>query len=129
MTVNPSLNADNFLYYAIKNYNNPRCNGVKDLKEDLSLFKLLNKHINKYRAIDQLDHRLLVNNIIILRNVWGEFCGPMLFYKIKKENWGAIKSVLVFLDIMPITISVGKNIVNCDTIEQDEILTKRLQSL
>jgi hypothetical protein len=129
MFIPPVLNADNFLFFAIKYYNNPRCNGVKDLREDLSLFKLLNKHINKYRTVDQLDHRLLVNNIIILRNVWGEFLAPMLFYKIKKDNWGAIKSVLLFLNIMPTTVNVGQHVISADAIVEDEILTKRLQSL
>lgn len=123
------LNSDNFLFLAIKFYQNPKCNGISDLKEDLSIFKNTNKHLNKYRETGELSERLLLNNIIILHNVWGQFTSKIIFFKIKKKNWPQIKTVLVYLDRMPEYIYDGERKVYSDEIPLDDELVARLREI
>ena len=46
------LNDENFLIFAIKNYNNPGCEGLSDLEEDLKRFKESIEDFNKAIEID-----------------------------------------------------------------------------
>ena len=47
------LNDDNFLIYAIKNYQNPSCTGMAELEDDLKRFKYLKRLLNKYQKTAQ----------------------------------------------------------------------------
>ncbi len=94
------LNDDNFLMFAIKNYDNPSCNGMSDLEEDLKRFKYLKRLMKRYENTGILSERLILNHLIILYNVFGNSATTMLFYKIEKKYWSHLKTFLVFLNRM-----------------------------
>ena len=48
-----------------------------------------------------LKERLLLNHIIVLNNVFGpDACATLLLYKIQPEFWSALKTFLLFLNIL-----------------------------
>lgn len=95
------LNGDNFLLFAIKNYENPQAVTREDFDKDLSRFRYIKRLLKKYKTTGDLKVHLLVNHFIILYNIFGDATTPMLFYKIDKNLWSAIKTFVVFLDKLP----------------------------
>ena len=87
--------------FAIKHYDNPQCEGEKEFQDDLKRFKYTKRLLRKYYDTGVLKERLLLNHLIVLNNVFGpDACATLLLYKIQKEFWPALKSFLLFLNIL-----------------------------
>ncbi len=87
--------------FAIKHYDNPQCEGEKEFQDDLKRFKYIKRLLRKYYDTGVLKERLLLNHLIVLNNVFGpDACATLLLYKIQKEFWPALKSFLLFLNIL-----------------------------
>ena len=95
------LNEENFLIFAIKNYENPQAVTREDFEKDLSRFRYIKRLLKRYKTGGDLKIHLLINHFIILYNIFGDATTPMLFYKIDKSLWSAIKTFIVFLDKLP----------------------------
>ena len=95
------LNEDNFLLFAIKNYENPQAVTREDFEKDLNHFKYIKRLLKKYRNTGQLKTHLILNHFIILYNVFGEATTPMLFHKIEEDLWPVMKSFIIFLGKLP----------------------------
>ena len=95
------ITQDNFIMYAIKHYNNPQCEGEKEFHDDMKRFKYIKRLLKKYKTTNVLKERLLLNHIIILRNLFGnDACVTLLLFKTQKEYLNALKSFLVFLNMI-----------------------------
>jgi hypothetical protein len=95
------LNEDNFLLFAIKNYENPQAVTKEDFDKDLNHFKYVKRLLKRYKNTGELKVPLLINHFIILYNIFGEAATPMLFFKIEKELWSTIKTFILFLNRIP----------------------------
>tara|TARA_B100000035_G_C20634738_1_gene393986 strand:- start:82 stop:471 length:390 start_codon:yes stop_codon:yes gene_type:complete len=95
------LNEDNFLLFAIKNYENPQAVTKEDFDKDLNHFKYIKRLLKRYRNTGQLKTHLLINHFIVLYNIFGEAATPMLFYKIERDLWDVMKTFIVFLNRLP----------------------------
>ena len=95
------LNKDNFLLFAIRNYDNPHAITKDDFVKDLNHFKYLKRLLRKYHLTGELKSHLLINHFIIIYNIFGDAATPMLFYKIEQDLWSTMKSFLVFLNKFP----------------------------
>jgi hypothetical protein len=95
------LNGENFLLFAIKNYENPQSVTKEDFEKDLNHFKYIKRLLRKYRNTGELKIHLLVNHFIILYNIFGEATTPMLFYKIEQDLWSVMKTFIVFMNKLP----------------------------
>ena len=95
------LNEDNFLLFAIKYHQNPQAVTKKDFEKDLNHFKYIKRLLKRYRNTGELKTHLLVNHFIILYNIFGEAATPMLFFKIDRDLWPAMKSFIIFLNKFP----------------------------
>tara|TARA_B100000287_G_C20343793_1_gene666925 strand:- start:231 stop:626 length:396 start_codon:yes stop_codon:yes gene_type:complete len=104
------LNDDNFLIYAIKNYQNPSCTGMAELEDDLKRFKYLKRLLNKYLKTGEPNERLIINHIILLYNVFGQATTRMLFFKLEEKYWSDLKTFLVFLNRLPIESVYSKRL-------------------
>lgn len=124
------LNNENFLLYAIKAYDRPNCI-MSEFEEDIKRFDYLKRLIYRYREYGELKERLIINHIIILSNVFGPECAArMLFFRLDETSYPIIKTVLIFLNIMPeIVKSInGKHIYSSD-IPLDNTLVKVLRNI
>ena len=95
------LNEDNFLLFAIKNYQNPQAVTKEDFDRDLNHFKYIKRLLKRYKNTGQLKTHLLLNHFIILYNIFGEATTPMLFFKIEEDLWSSMKSFIIFLGRFP----------------------------
>lgn len=94
-----TLNDDNFLLYAAKNYYNPRCIDAEEFYEDLNRLTYIKRLVNRYNRGGDLSERLVLNHITIILNVFGIKPGiKMIEYKIGMNNWHIIKPFLVFIN-------------------------------
>jgi len=92
---------DNFLLFAIKNYENPQAVTKEDFDRDLNHFKYIKRLLKRYKRDGILKTHLLLNHFIILYNIFGEAATPMLFYKIEEDLWSTMKTFVVFLGKLP----------------------------
>ena len=89
------------MMYAIKHYENPQCEGEKEFHDDMKRFKYIKRLLKKYKMGGELKERLLINHIVILRNLFGnEACGTLLLFKTQKEYLSTLKSFLIFLNMI-----------------------------
>jgi hypothetical protein len=95
------LNEDNFLLFAIKNYENPQAVTKEDFEKDLNHFKYIKRLLKRYKKSGELKTHLILNHFIILYNIFGEATTPMLFFKIERELWCTLKSFIIFLNRLP----------------------------
>ena len=92
---------DNIIMFAIKHYDNPQCEGEKEFYDDMKRFKYIKRLLRKHNDTGILKVRLLLNHIIVLKNLFGaEACVTLLLFKIQKEYWETLKSFLLFLNIL-----------------------------
>ena len=83
MKIFDELNRKNFEMFASQNYNNPECLDVEEFKEDLARFKYLKRLLRRYELTEDLQHRLILNHLIVLYNVFGiSAANKMIWYKI-----------------------------------------------
>ena len=87
--------------FALRHYDN-RGASREEFDDDMNRFKYLKRLFRKYDTSKELKHRLIINHIIILANVFGiDAATTLLFFKIDRKHWSLLKTVLVFLHYMP----------------------------
>jgi hypothetical protein len=125
------LNDDNFLMYAMKEYNDIQCTGIEEFYDDLKKIKYIKRLFNIYKNTGQLKERLILNHLIVFYNVFQPKAGTrILFYKIEKTFWPMVKTFLIFLDRMPETIdSIRGETIRTSDIQLDEGIVTRLRSI
>lgn len=124
------LNENNFLMYAIKNYDNPNCTGLNEFYDDLKKFKYVKRLLKKYVAGSILKERLILNHLVVIYNLFGSAATNMLFFKIEKKLWPQLKTFLVFLNYMPLEVIVSKGIeIKESDIPLDEEIIKKLRTI
>ena len=93
------ITPQNVVMYAIKNYDNPQCEGEKEFEDDLKRFKYIKRLLRRYYDTGVLKERLLLNHLIVLNNVFSmEAATTLLLYKIQPTHWPALKSFLIYLN-------------------------------
>ena len=122
---------DNFLMYAMKEYNDIQCTDIEEFYDDLKKIKYIKRLFNIYKNTGQLKERLILNHLIVFYNVFPVQSGTrILFYKIEKSFWPMLKTFLIFLDRMPETIdSIRGEIIRASDIQLDNGIITRLRKI
>ena len=125
------LNDDNFLMFAMREYNNMQCTDVEEFYDDLKKIKYIKRLFNVYKNNGQLKERLILNHFIIFYNVFTVQAGTrILFYKIEKDFWPMLKTFLIYLDRMPDKIeSIRGEVILASDIKLDDGIISRLRSI
>ena len=120
------LNNDNIMMYAMKAYDRPNCI-MSEFKDDMKRFNYLKRLFLRYRKIGELREQLVLNHLVVLYNVFGpEVTSRMLFFKMSKDDYPALKTYLLFLSIMPEKI---RGIKGHDIISSDVPVDKRIADI
>ena len=110
------LNNDNVTIYAVKAYDRPNC-VMSEFKDDMKRFNYLKRLFKRYRKLHELRERLVLNHLVVLCNVFGpEVATRLLFYKMAKDDYPALKTYLMFLSVMPDRVRgiKGQDIISSD---------------
>jgi hypothetical protein len=95
------LTNDNILIYAVKAYDKPNCI-MSEFKEDMKRFNYLKRLFKRYRKVGELREQLVLNHLVVICNVFGpEVATRILFFKMAKDDFPALKTYLLFLSCMP----------------------------
>tara|TARA_B100001778_G_C18547051_1_gene611155 strand:- start:745 stop:1107 length:363 start_codon:yes stop_codon:yes gene_type:complete len=87
--------------FAIRHYDNPHCESEAEFYDDMKRFKYIKRLLRKYHDSLILKERLLLNHIIVLKNLFGpDACVTLLLFKIQPEYWPTLKSFLVYLNLL-----------------------------
>ena len=87
--------------FAKRHYDSPGA-GKEEFEDDMKRFKYLKRLFRKYDTSKDFKARLIVNHIIILANVFGiDAATTLLFFKIDKQHWSMLKTILIFLNYIP----------------------------
>jgi hypothetical protein len=124
------LNEDNLVMYAAKCYTSPNCL-MSEFEGDLKRTKYLTRLFRRYKITKDLKERLILNHIILLNNVFGpEATARILFFKIDEKDYDALKTFLLYLNILPEMVKgiKGKNI-RTDVIQVDMNIAEILRHI
>lgn len=96
------LTEENFLEFCQSCYFNAECSGKNEFVDDLKRIKYVKRllqKVHKHKTLKSIRERLIINHVIILRNVFGEEnTVRILFFKLEPRLHSYLKSFLVFLD-------------------------------
>ena len=112
------LNADNYLLFAMKHYDNPQSVTYEDFQEDMMRFKYLKRLFGRYVKTGTLRNHLILNHLIVLFNVFGDAAIPLLIFKIESQYWSVLKTYLYFLNRLEDGLLTG--------VEYDEYVQEEL---
>ena len=100
--------------FAKRHYDSPGA-GKEQFEDDMKRFKYLKRLFRKYDTSKEFKARLIINHIIILANVFGiDAASTLLFFKIDKQHWSLLKTILIFLNYMPenemVDVQINQNV-------------------
>jgi hypothetical protein len=96
-----NLTSENIMIYAVKAYDKPNCI-MSEFTEDMKRFNYLKRLFKRYRKLNELREQLVLNHLVVIYNVFGpEVASRLLFFKMAKEDYSALKTYMLFLNIMP----------------------------
>lgn len=110
------LTNDNIMIYAVKAYDKPNCI-MSEFKEDMKRFNYLKRLFKRYRKMGELREQLVLNHLVVIYNVFGpEVAARLLFFKMSKDDYSALKTYMLFLNIMPEKVKgiKGHDIISSD---------------
>ena len=122
------LTESTFLLYAMKHYDNPHCSEMSEFEEDMKRFQYLRKLFSRYRQDNDLKERLILNHMIVIYNVFGEYATNMLFMKLN-EYHEFLKPFVEYLNYMPSVIRYDDIEMNKDSIVPDAHILKVLKGI
>ena len=124
-----ALNENNFLLYAIKNYDMKISSSMEEFTNDMKRFQYLKRLFNRYEENGDLQLRLILNHIIVLYNCFGPAASTMLFYKLQDgKSHQYLKTILKFLNRLPRMIFFDEVMIDTNTIDTDKEIEKRLKT-
>lgn len=110
------LNESNILLYAAKCYDKPNCLD-SEFDEDYKRIRYIKRLLQRYRVTGNIKERLLLNHLVVAQNVFGvEATTRMLFLRIDKRDWSALKTFLIYTSAIP---NIVKGIRGEDIISSD----------
>jgi len=121
---------DNIILYCMKAYERPDMI-MSEFKEDMKRFDYLKRLFRRYRKSDELREQLVLNHLVVIYNVFGpEVATRLLFFKMAKEDYPALKTYLLFLNYMPTKVVgiKGQDILSSD-IEVDMRIADALRKI
>jgi len=122
------LTESTFLLYAMKHYDNPHCSEMSEFEEDMKRFQYLRKLFSRYRQDNDLKERLILNHLIVIYNVFGEYATNMLFMKLD-EYHEFLKPFVEYLNYMPSVVRYDDIEMNRDSIVPDAHILKVLKGI
>lgn len=125
------LNDGNFLIYAAKHYDRPHIL-QSEFEDDLRRIKYIKRLLRKYKLSGEFRERLILNHVIILSNVFGvEAAVNMLFFKIDQDDYPQLKTILIYLNYLPLHLKVtfNKYYIRQEEIPVDLSIADRLRKI
>ena len=90
-----------YIQKALNGYQNSQCVSLEEFNEDLARVVTIKKSITRYKNGDDLNIRLLINQFIILFNVFGDTAYQLIKYKIDTTQYPTAFAFLAAINQLP----------------------------
>ncbi len=123
------LTDSNFVLFAARHYDNPKCVNITEFYEDVGRIKSINRLFGRYEKNGELKCRLILNHIRVLYNVFEhEALTKMLCFRLCKYLH-YLKPFLILLNYWPAKIEVGNIIVIDSCVHMDQCIVEALRKI
>jgi len=123
------LTESNFMIYAARHYDNPRCVSEAEFHEDVGRIKSISRLFGRYDKTGELKHRLILNHIRVLYNVFEhEAMTKMLCFRLSRYLH-YLKPFLVLLHYWPSRVEVGNLVVVDSCVSMDKGVVEALRTI
>ena len=125
------LTNKNYLLYAAKSYENVNCSDTKEFYEDLERIIYIKKIFNKYIRTGEIQHRLVLNHLTILYNIFDNTALTRILFLRLDKYYSVLKPFLILLNLNPeIVININNiNKIYTSDIVMDEGIIKILRQI
>ena len=94
------IDSKSYPLFVVKNYTNDKLLDVTEFNKDAKLFKNVKSNINRYYNKNNIDLKLIINQIVTLQNQFEPIAvSRILFYLIKRDQHCILISLLSFLNL------------------------------
>jgi hypothetical protein len=123
------LTDSNFVLYAARHYDNPRCVNESEFYEDVGRIKSVNRLFGRYEKTGELKYRLILNHLRVLYNVFEhEALTKMLCFRLNRYLH-FLKPFLVLLNYWPARVEVGNVVVVDSCVPMDRGIVEALRKI
>jgi hypothetical protein len=92
---------EDFLTFALENYDNPQCSSLEEFYEDIDRIKYLKRLMNRDDGDTAQRNRLIINHLIVITNVFGiEVGNRILFHRMEEKFHSKLKTFLYYLNVL-----------------------------
>ena len=105
------LTEKTFLSRALHCYDNPQCVTLDEFESDLNKFSRVKKLITAYLNGQELNEKLLLNQLVVLYNVFGLDTTDFLLFKLNEEHYKVLFPFLILLNRMPDDVLIDHPVV------------------
>lgn len=109
---------DNFLVFCMHHYDNPHCADIKEFEEDVKRIRKLKRFFRKYELTGELDDRQIMNQMVVIYNVFGARGTDILFLKLGEYSSFMIPFMKA-LNYLPAYICINNRVIHLKVIETD----------
>jgi len=90
---------EDLVIFAAKHYYSPKGRiDPEEFYDDLKRFKYIKRLVNRYLETGRLSERLVLNHIIVIFNVFGNYASlRMLGMRLDQNHWPVVKPFLSYL--------------------------------
>ncbi len=92
-----------YIQRAMHSYSNIQCISLDEFNDDLNRIVTIKKAITRYKNGDEINVRLLLNQFIILFNVFGDTAFDMIKYKLDESHYTVAFAFLAAINRLPET--------------------------
>lgn len=110
---------NDYLIKAMHVYENRAAISFDEFKEDLYRIITIRKFITKYQAGEEINVRGMLNNFVVLFNVFGSGAFDLIKYKLPKSQYPVAFAFLVQLNRLP----------ESEMILLDQVIVQKLREL
>jgi hypothetical protein len=122
------ITEENYIEYCKANYNNIHCLNEEEFENDLKTLRYIKSFFRRYLGKNEVKIEILINHFIYLYNCFGESIVDICFFDFEDYYYPLLKTMFVYLEIMPNNISTDKFIYSEDITVDLEFYKKLRQS-
>lgn len=127
--IEENIDENNFILNASKHYDNPGCVSWEEFESDIRKIKFIRKLFSRKEKGKKFNYRLVLNHIITLYNVFGNYTTILLFYKVSQTQWNTLQTFLIFLNRMPDVVKINNDHIRKCDISIDLDLFSKLENI
>jgi len=120
------ITPETYIDYCKSNYINPHCLSEEEFENDLKTLRYIKSIFRRYIGDNDIKIDILINHFIFIYNCFGDSIVDICFYDFEDYYFSLLKTMFVYLEIMPNSVSTDR-IIYSESIITDIKFYKKLK--